>query len=106
MVAAGRLPHQLTLLLSNPNILRVGRMVRSDLKYLEAITSSPVPYVGAVDLANLAKERQFVSNAKCGLADLSAAVLQKRLPKNNAERISTAWEDSQLTPEMLNYAAL
>jgi len=95
------------LLLENPNILKVGRMVHADLKYLEtAVRPSTNPFCGAVDLAMLAKERQIVSTAKCSLADLSAAVLQRRLSKNVSQRISTSWEDDILTPEMLAYAAL
>ncbi|KAJ3764783.1 hypothetical protein FB446DRAFT_656131, partial [Lentinula raphanica] len=39
------------------------------------------------------------------LADLAAAILGKCLPKNKSERISTNWEDSQLSPSQVEYAA-
>jgi hypothetical protein len=94
------------LLLENANILKVGRMVHADLKYLETAARPSNPFCGAVDLAMLAKERQIITTAKCSLADLSAVVLQRRLSKNVSQRISTSWEDDILTPEMLAYAAL
>jgi hypothetical protein len=106
MLATGHLPRQLVLLLSNPNIIKVGRMVSSDLKYLEIACHSSTPFTGALDLARYAKERLVVSNAKASLADLCAATLQKRLPKNTSARISTRWEDDQLPVDMVRYAAL
>jgi len=64
-------------------------MVSSDLKYLEMACHSPMPFTGALDLARFAKERLVVPNAKVSLADLCAATLQKRLPKNTPAHIST-----------------
>jgi hypothetical protein len=81
-------------------------MVSSDLKYLEMACHSSTPFTGALDLARFAKERLVVSNAKAGLADLCAATLQKRLPKNTPARISTRWEGDQLSDDMVQYAAL
>ncbi|KAF8971765.1 hypothetical protein BDZ97DRAFT_1650519, partial [Flammula alnicola] len=106
MIEAGRLPQALMLLLSNPNVVKVGRMVAADLKYLESACRPSSPFVGALDLAKFAKERQAVTSAKCSLTDLCAAVLHKQLPKNTSSRISTAWEEAELSQEMLNYAAL
>jgi ribonuclease D len=40
------------------------------------------------------------------LADLCAAVLHKGLSKNNSAQMSIAWEDNQLTNEIIHYAAL
>jgi hypothetical protein len=108
MLASGRLPHQLILLLSNKNVVKVGRGVAADLKYLHAAccNASMGPFDGALDLGRFAKDRQFVTKANCSLSDLTAAVLQKRLSKNISARISSAWEDSELSNELLNYAAL
>ena len=106
MLAAGKLPHQLKLLLSNPNVLKVGRMVDADLKHLQNACNSSVPFVGGLDLATLAKERLVVPNAKCSLADLYAIMLNKRLSKATAIRVSEAWEDTYLSQEMCKYAAL
>ena len=52
-------------------------MVHTDLKYLETAIKCSTPFLGAVNLATMAKERQVVSTAKCSLADLSAAVLHR-----------------------------
>ena len=95
----------LSMVLQNPRIRKVGRMVRSDLKQLQELVESPVPFAGAVDLANFAKERHVVPNAKCSLADLCAAILGKRLNKNVSERKSMAWEHSALSAEQAQYAA-
>ncbi len=78
----------------------------SDLKYLQNACNSSTPFVGAIDLGHLAKERQLVKTAKCGLHDLCASVLGKRLNKNVSECISTAWEDDLLTDAQIHYAAL
>jgi hypothetical protein len=108
MLASGRLPHQLVSFLLNKNIIKVGRGVAADLKYLHAAcyNMSTAPFSGALDLGGFAKDRQLVTKANCSLADLTAAVLQKRLSKNISARVSSAWEDSELSSEVLSYAAL
>ncbi|KAJ7495199.1 hypothetical protein FB451DRAFT_1163938 [Mycena latifolia] len=58
-----------------------------------------------LDLAQLAKERLVVSSAKIGLADLCAKILGKRVDKNVAERISSAWE-GELSKSQIRYASL
>ena len=63
-------------------------MVHTDLKYLETAIKCSTPFLGAVDLATMAKECQVVSTAECSLADLSAAVLHRRLSKNVSQHIS------------------
>lgn len=94
------------MLLQNPRIRKVGRMVSSDLKQLQTSVNSSLPFVGALDLANYAKQRHVISNARCSLADLCAAVLGKRLNKNVSERTSAAWEHLSLTSEQQHYAAI
>jgi 3'-5' exonuclease len=106
MVAHQRLPEKLTMLLQNPRVRKVGRMVNSDLKQLQTSVNSSSPFVGALDLANYAKQRHIISNARCSLADLCAAVLGKRLNKNVSERTSAAWEHLSLTTEQKHYAAI
>ncbi len=106
MLAGKTLPMVLRQVLSNPRILKMGRAVSSDLKYLHDACNAPAPFVGAIDLAKLAKERQLVKTAKCGLDDLCASVLSKRLNKNVSERVSTSWEDDVLTSQQVKYAAL
>ncbi|KAJ7158821.1 hypothetical protein C8R46DRAFT_1224735 [Mycena filopes] len=106
MLAGGRLPKALLQLLSSPRVLKVGRSVTADLKYLHEAVESTVPFVGGVDLAKLAKDRLLVSSAKVGLADLCATILERRLNKDVSERTSNAWDREQLTPQQVSYAAL
>ncbi|RXW13073.1 hypothetical protein EST38_g12781 [Candolleomyces aberdarensis] len=107
MIANGTLPSQLRVLLENPNILKVGRLIDADLKNLQAACHSTVPFVGALDLAKLAKQRCVVHKIRTtSLSDLCARVLHKRLNKNVSERISSAWESPVLTEEQIRYAAL
>lgn len=47
----------------------------------------------------------MVQSARCSLADLCAAVLHKRLDKNVPERMSSEWEESELSEGHINYAA-
>jgi ribonuclease D len=106
MVVQQRLPEKLMMLLQNPRVRKVGCMVSSDLKQLQTSVNSSLPFVGALDLANYAKQRHVISNARCSLSDLCAAVLGKRLNKNVSERTSAAWEHLSLTTEQQNYAAI
>jgi hypothetical protein len=55
MIARGDLPNQLQFLLSHPNILKAGRLVDADLKFLEAACQPRTPFVGGVELANMPK---------------------------------------------------
>ncbi|KJA22277.1 hypothetical protein HYPSUDRAFT_202294 [Hypholoma sublateritium FD-334 SS-4] len=105
MLIERHLPEKLIMLLSNPRIRKAGRMVASDLKYLESSLDDPPPFLGALDLAVFARDHHVVPNAKIGLADLCATVLQKQLAKNVSERVSSAWEERTLTPAQIRYAA-
>lgn len=106
MVAQQRLPAKLLMLLQNPRVCKVGRMVNSDLKQLQTSVNSSLPFVGAVDLANYAKQRHVISNARCSLSDLCATVLGMWLNKNVSERTSAAWEHVNLTSKQQHYAAV
>ncbi|KAF6741970.1 hypothetical protein DFP72DRAFT_1179861 [Ephemerocybe angulata] len=107
MICAGTLPIQLWLLLQNPNILKVGRNIDADLGSLEAACHSTSPFVGAIDLARLAKEHCVIHNiTTTKLSDLAARILHKRLNKNVSERLGTSWDNRVLTEEQVNYAAL
>jgi hypothetical protein len=106
MLAGKELSPILKQVLSNPNIIKVGRCVTSDLKYLQQACQSTTSFVGGIDLGKLAKNRLMVKTARTSLADVCAAVLHKRLNKNLAERIGTSWENEDLTSEQIQYAAL
>lgn len=106
MLSKGELPHKLKLLLSHPRILKAGRLVNSDLTYLENACHSSSAFVGGLDLAKFAKDRCVITNiSKTSLSDLCALVLHKRLDKSESERVSQAWENRTLTHEQLQYAA-
>jgi len=64
------------------------------------------PFVGAVELGVLAKQRGVVERANVGLADLTAAILHHHLPKEQAIRVSTEWDNLDLTSRQIEYAAL
>ncbi|KAF5381364.1 hypothetical protein D9615_008300 [Tricholomella constricta] len=106
MLAGNQLPQSLKQVLANPKIIKVGRCVAGDLKYLQEACQSNIPFVGGLDLGKLAKGKFVVKTARTSLAELCAVVLSRRLSKDIQERISTAWEDEDLTPEQVQYAAL
>ena len=105
MLINNELPQQLRVLLSHPRVLKAGRLVNADLTYLQKVSKSPIPFVGGVDLAKIAKDRHVTTSAQLSLSDLCAFILNKRLNKNVPERISQSWEDTTLTQDQLNYAA-
>lgn len=80
-------------------------MVNSDIRSLQNASDFQREFVGGIDLATYARERQVVPDARCSLADLCANVLHKRLDKNVSARISNQWSNSNLTIEQINYAA-
>lgn len=54
----------------------------------------------------MAKTRNFITDAWTGLAGLSAAVLKKRLHKDDALRVSEDWDNETLSEAQIKYAAL
>ncbi len=106
MLSNGAFPASLRNFLANAAVRKVGRMINTDLRHLQIESQSAAPFLGAVDLARLAKDRRIVSSAQAGLAELCALVLHRRLNKAVPERISMAWENDVLTQEQLSYAAL
>ncbi|EKM75412.1 hypothetical protein AGABI1DRAFT_9421, partial [Agaricus bisporus var. burnettii JB137-S8] len=90
MIAQQELPHQLDLFLSHPRIQKVGRLVAGDLSNLQKAYRKPSgSFKGALDIAQLAKDRHLItSTANIGLADLAAIILRKRLDKNTPLRTS------------------
>ncbi|KAF5326444.1 hypothetical protein D9611_000570 [Ephemerocybe angulata] len=106
MVRSGALPQQLKIFLSNPQILKVGRLIESDLKVLEKACNSPTPFRGAVDLAKVAEERYISLSRKApALHDICAEVLGRCLRKNIPDRVGEAWERETLTSSQVEYAA-
>jgi len=44
------------MLLTNPHIQKVGRMVNNNLRQLQAAIGLPIPFVGGLELSTYAKE--------------------------------------------------
>ena len=59
----GNLPSALQTFLTNGQILKAGRNVAQDLKRLEKECKSTKAFVGAVEVAALAKEKGAISDA-------------------------------------------
>lgn len=106
MLEQNTLPAQLIAFLANPQVQKAGRQVQVDLRALQRECGSHRPFVGGVDLAQLAKERQVVAQATVSLSDLCAVVLKSRLNKNVPTRVSAAWEAETLSDAHIQYAAL
>ncbi|TFK45259.1 hypothetical protein OE88DRAFT_1594242, partial [Heliocybe sulcata] len=88
MLASGGLPMQLRTFLANPRVRKAGHMVDVDLEYLQKASGSSQKFVGGLDLAQFAKQRNIIRDACLGLSDLCAIVLKQRLNKNVPARVS------------------
>ena len=62
-------------------------------------------FVGGVELASMAKARNVISNAKVGLADICAAVLNSRLNKSDPAHLGSDWNSETLLDSQIQYAA-
>lgn len=103
------LPHALLAFLQSPHLFKVRVHVQADLTWLFNDCGFPKnaqPFVGALELGRLAKDRNLVDQANISLADLTAKILECNLPKDDSIRVSTAWDNPVLTPEQEMYAAL
>ncbi|KAJ3558593.1 hypothetical protein NP233_g11480 [Leucocoprinus birnbaumii] len=105
LLAVKQLPQQLKLLLMNPNVIKAGCRIKNDLQNLQTASGSQEAFVGGLELPQFAKECNVVMSARCGLSDLCASVLNKRLDKNVPERMSNEWENENLSEGHINYAA-
>ncbi|KAG6836301.1 hypothetical protein H0H93_009317 [Arthromyces matolae] len=105
----GELPSALLIFLRSSNIHKVGVKVNADMKRLFAdckFTEKDQPFVGAVELGHMAKQKNIAMTAGIGLADLAAQVLKRFLPKDPSVRVSTAWDNPELSNTQKSYAAL
>jgi|SRR5882762_1030821 len=65
----------------------------------------PVPFVGAVELAPLAKAKNVISDAWLGLGDICAAVLHQSLDKSNSVHLGFDWNRPTLSDKQIQYAS-
>jgi hypothetical protein len=105
LIESSSVPPQLISLLANPQIIKVGKSVNSDLKFLQEDLGSDSPFVGGQDIAQLAKSKNVVDSSRIGLADLCKRVLLRTLDKDQATRVSDTWS-GPLTERQKQYAAL
>jgi hypothetical protein len=94
------LPQRLINFLSDPTILKVGRVVRGDVKHIK--NTFNVDVNGEVDIGPLAYSKGYVSSKNASLTAIAEAVLKKSLAKD----IRTSCWSVDLTPDQQNYAAL
>lgn len=79
--------------------------MKQDLSRLEKECKSAASFTsGAVELAPLAKSKNAISDARLGLADICAAVLQLWLDKSESARIDSDWDVAALSLEQIRYA--
>ncbi|KAJ3501690.1 hypothetical protein NLJ89_g9226 [Agrocybe chaxingu] len=105
------LPQGLLTFLRSTKFRKVGVQVSGDLTRLFkdcgfSTDRGDEVFAGAFDLGKLAKEKQVVAKASVGLADLSAAILRRYLPKDTNIRVSEGWSSFPLSKAHEKYAAL
>jgi hypothetical protein len=101
----GVLPATLISFLENSQIIKVGCAVQQDLDRLAKETKCG-PFRGGLDLAQLAKDLKVIPDARMGLADLCARLLGQKLEKPQTIQISNDWDNQNLSPAQVEYAAL
>ncbi|KAG1786521.1 uncharacterized protein HD556DRAFT_1506943 [Suillus plorans] len=105
-----KLPSSLLVVLRSKRVRKTGVHVKADLTRLYKdcgfADSNEQPFVGALELGSMAKDRNVTDHAHVSLTDLTALVLRRNLPKDMSIRVSTRWDDPVLSPEQEKYAAL
>ena len=101
----GNLPASLRTFLLAPQILKVGQNVNQDLRRLENECGSGMKFVSGVELASMAKAQNVISNAKVGLADICAAVLNSQLNKSDPTCLGSNWNSETLSDSQIQYVA-
>ena len=105
-IASGSFPTQLSTFLANPQVQKVGRNITLDLRNLQDDSGSSTPFTGGVDLGQLVKAKNIVSDAQTGLSELCIKTLSCILSKDLNTHISTEWSADELTENQIQYAAL
>src|SRR5882762_1217014 len=103
---AGECPLVLKNFLADPNVIKVGRAVKGDLKRLQDAANVHNQFPGAVDVAQIAKKCHVTKNAQTSLAELSALVLNHRMDTYHDLRVSNEWDSKDLTEEQKICTAL
>ncbi|KAG1878532.1 hypothetical protein C8R48DRAFT_768098 [Suillus tomentosus] len=106
-----KLPSSLLVVLCSKRVRKIGVQVKADLTHLYkdcgfADSTNEQPFIGALKLGSMAKDQNVTDHMRISLADLTALVLHRNLPKDASIRVSTKWDDPVLSPEQEKYAAL
>ncbi|KAJ7193618.1 hypothetical protein GGX14DRAFT_378783, partial [Mycena pura] len=80
MLAGGRLPLVLKQVLQNPRILKVGRSVAADLKYLQDACNSPLPFVEQLSESQIRYAALDVHACRCIYNSLARIPIPSPLP--------------------------
>jgi ribonuclease D len=99
----GALPGQLKVLLEMRKVIMVGRQVNGDINRIKAQFGADIDR--GLELGSFARRKKAVDNGHAGLADLTAAVLKRELPKDQGIRLSN-WDSNSLNDRQIIYAAL
>ena len=100
------LPQLLIDVLSNSNIIKIGRAIQGDLNKIErdfALVSGTC--AGGYDIARFCKERGAIDTQRISLSEICARVLERFLPKDNNVRLSDR-SGMELSDTQKEYAAL
>ncbi|KAM6501786.1 hypothetical protein JOM56_001763 [Amanita muscaria] len=104
------LPTALLIFLRTPCMRKVGVKIKGDFTRLfnDCGFKHGVdpPFVGALELGELAKEKNAVPRANVSLADLCSTILRKYLPKDPSIHVGEGWSAAPLSDMHANYAAL
>ncbi|TFK55407.1 hypothetical protein OE88DRAFT_1804266 [Heliocybe sulcata] len=104
------LPTGLLAFLRAPSVIKVGVKITADFKHLFASCDFREgvddPFRGAVNLGALAKAHNPSIKATISLADLVAVYVRHHLPKDEAIRVSTDWDNDEMSHAQQEYAAL
>ena len=106
ILRGGNFPIALKNFLLNPNILKVGHNIGSDLKRLQHEANIETPFSNFLDVARLAKARGVIKTATISLAELAAIVLKLQMNKDQDICVSTQWDVKDLSEEQKEYVAL
>ncbi|KAG8968224.1 hypothetical protein FRC05_001605 [Tulasnella sp. 425] len=103
--AKKELPRSICAVLQSSRIHKVGRMVENDLKRLASEAYTGCIFTGAVELAQLAKQRSVIPTARTSLSELVALTLKHYLEKDQSIRVSEDWDRETLSDDQVRYAA-
>lgn len=95
-------------MLRSPRIKKVGVRIEADFKRLFrdcGLTDDDPPFVGAIELSQLAVQRKLIASRAISLASLVETLQKQHLPKPSTTRVSLDWAEPELSDDQKEYAA-